>query len=589
MPFDLYTSFPVDAVPEIKARLPIEELVSKYVTLQKKGRSFVGLCPFHNDKRPSLLVSPDKGLAYCFACQKGGDIFSFYQQIEGCDFRQALRDLAERAGVKIEEHMTERVPKDERERIRACLHAALAFFSTTLTSSNVAEEYLKKREVDDALRNQFELGFAPDSFSATYDALLKLGFSRKEIVAAGLGIQKDLREERIYDRFRNRLMFPIHDHQGNIVGFGGRTLGSDDAKYVNSSEGILYHKSNVLYGLHHAKEAIRSTKQVVLVEGYFDVLACHRVGVTNAVAVSGTALTDQHVTLLKRNAESAVLCLDQDRAGQEAAERAFAALSAQGMQVLSVTLPHKDPDETAHADPTLLQTLLSTGPKPYLESVLDQIRQLDLRLPVIRRQSLLRILGLLSALPMAVERTEYLAKTAATFGTTESALQDDLRAVQAQLHIKIPEQSAAKDSFSLFSSVEITLGLLLLHPAFHLLLSELIPPEEGFAANLFAALKKIPAGEKTSSERLELSKEDLERAGILELFCEHHGFSDWSEGLAAREIRKNIQAANRDQLRTKQRELSQKLIDAKKGGRLAEEAQLSTQYQQILKLAKMAR
>ena len=442
--------------------------------------------------------------------------------------------------------------------------------------------------MDDALRNQFELGFAPDSFSATYDALLKLGFSRKEIVAAGLGIQKDLREERIYDRFRNRLMFPIHDHQGNIVGFGGRTLGSDDAKYVNSSEGILYHKSNVLYGLHHAKEAIRSTKQVVLVEGYFDVLACHRVGVTNAVAVSGTALTDQHVTLLKRNAESAVLCLDQDRAGQEAAERAFAALSAQGMQVLSVTLPHKDPDETAHADPTLLQTLLSTGPKPYLESVLDQIRQLDLRLPVIRRQSLLRILGLLSALPMAVERTEYLAKTAATFGTTESALQDDLRAVQAQLHIKIPEQSAAKDSFSLFSSVEITLGLLLLHPAFHLLLSELILPRKDLPRTCLRLSKKFPR-----------EKNFIRTPGVIQGGSRARRDSrtllrtSWIFGLVGRTCRtrdsENIQAANRDQLRTKQRELSQKLIDAKKGGRLAEEAQLSTQYQQILKLAKMAR
>src|SRR3990167_156470 len=429
----------MDATLEIKARLPIEELVSKYVSLQKKGRNLVAVCPFHNDKHPSLLVSPDKGIAYCFACQKGGDIFTFYQQIEGCDFVQALKDLAERTGVVLEQRTAApSIKKDEKDRLRDCLNAAASFYKQQLSSSTFAMEYVQKRGVSQELLERFEIGFAPDSFSATYDALLKQGFSRKEITAAGLGIQKDLQEERIYDRFRNRLMFPIHDHQGQIGGFGGRTLGSDDAKYVNSSEGILYHKSSILYGLHHAKEAIRQSKKVILVEGYFDLVACHRVGVTNVCAVSGTALTEQHVGILKRYAEVATLCLDQDRAGQDAAERAFSLLAKQGMHVQAVAITEKDPDEAANADPSRLKNLLISGAVPYIDSVLAGLRALDLKDPLVRRTALERVLSLLSSLQTAVERTDYLSRASSVFGTTETALQEDLQSLAARKVVPSP-------------------------------------------------------------------------------------------------------------------------------------------------------
>src|SRR3989338_1633763 len=451
----------MDAVHEIKARLPIEELVSKYVAVQKKGRNFIALCPFHNDKHPSLLVSPDKGIAYCFACQHGGDIFTFYQQIEHCDFKQALKDLAERAGVKLEEHKSEYAPKaDEKERVRKCLEAAVTFFQTQLTTSSLARDYIGKRGVTIALLQQFQIGYAPDSFNATYDTLLKQGFSRKEIIAAGLGVQKDLKEERIYDRFRNRLMFPIHDTQGGIVGFGGRTLGSDDAKYVNSSEGILYHKSSVLFGFHHAKESIRQSKKVILVEGYFDLLACHRVCVTNVCAVSGTALTEQHVGILKRYAEVATLCLDQDRAGQDAAERAFSLLAKQGMHVQAVAIPEKDPDEAANADPSRLKNLLISGAVPYIDSVLAGLRALDLKDPLVRRTALERVLILLSSLQTAVERTDYLSRAASVFGTTETALQEDLQSLAARKVVPstppASEESKERDATN-FSAQEVSL------------------------------------------------------------------------------------------------------------------------------------
>lgn len=582
----------MDTPTEIKSRLPIEELVASYCQLQKKGRNFVALCPFHNDTHPSLLVSPDKGIAYCFACQTGGDIFSFYQKIEGCNFREALRDLAERVGVELKDTRVEPVPRDEKERVQSCLEAALAFYREQLKVSLQGQEYLRKRGVTEEMAERFQLGLAPDSFSATYEELLRRGFSRREILAAGLGVQKELREERIYDRFRNRVMFPIADHRGDLVAFGGRTLGADDAKYINSSESILYHKSNILFGLHLAKEAIRATHQVVLVEGYFDALACHRVGVEHVVALGGTALTEQHATLLKRYAEQIVLCLDQDRAGRDAAERAFKILARTGLTVLAVSLPGKDPDDAAQGDAEGLRRLLCEEGRPYLDLVFEELRGLDFSSALLKRQALMRLLPLLEAVPLAVERADAIARTAAVLGTTETALRDDLATFHAENKrvdiLPPPVPAREHPPRDTFSRVETTLGLFLLYPRLRSLMSELIAPEEGMAKALYDALKQAPEEERLTPDMLDLSSEHRERVAILQLFAEVHSFGDWSETHATREIRRNCMIANREVLRSKQQEISRELQEARAAGRRAEEERLSTQYQQILKLAKMA-
>jgi DNA primase len=580
----------MDEVSEIKARLPIVELVSKYCQVKKKGKNFVALCPFHNDTHPSLLISPDKGIAYCFACRKGGDVFKFYQEIERVDFRQALSDLAEKTGVKLEERaMKAGLPKDEKDRLRDCLEAAQRFFVKQLKASKVAQEYITRRQVPLEQIEFFGLGFAPDSFSLTYEHLLKEGFSRSEIVQAGLGVQRELADGRIYDRFRNRLMFPIHDHQGNLVAFGGRAIGEEDAKYVNSSDGPLYSKSNVLYGLHEAKEAIRDRKMVIMVEGYFDLLACHKVGCANVVAVSGTALTEQHVKLLKRYADTVILCLDQDRAGREAAERAFSLLAKEGLLVQAVTLKEKDPDEAAKADPALLGQLLTGGGTPYLDLVLEEIRAGDVRSIPLKRAALQRLLPLLDAISSSVERSHYIGRIASVLGTTEVALQDDLAKLPRIQALRAAEAPAAKEGErgDQFSPLEIALGLFLLYPAHRSLLSELIEPPEGFTAALYRMLK---GGEARTGEGGPdpLPEGYRERTELLQLFCEYHGFAEWSESLAAREIRKNCMRANRVILRMKQLEIAQKLKEAHAQGKIAEETQLQTQYQQVLKLARMA-
>lgn len=579
----------MDAVTEIKARLPIEELVAQYTQLTKKGRNFVALCPFHHDKNPSFLVSPDKGIAYCFPCQKGGDIFSFYQAVEGVDFKQALKDLADKTGVKLENEPKTSITKDERERLRDCLEAALLFFQATLKASKPTLEYLQKRGVPGDQIERFELGMAPDSFSATYEHLLKAGFSKNETVAAGLAVRKDLSDERMYDRFRNRLMFPIRDIQGRIIGFGGRTLGTDDAKYLNSSETILYHKSGVLYGVNEAKEAMRQKKNVIVVEGYFDVLACHRNNAAHTVATCGTALTPDHAKILKRYTETVTLCLDSDRAGREAAERAFQVLSHEGLQVYGITMSEKDPADMAQEAPETLSQILAAGGKPYLEVVLDEIRVLDLQSPRIRVEALRRLLPLLQALPTAVERTHYIRAAADVLGTTQTALEEDLEAARKQDVTVTSAPAKAPEALlnaTLFSSVELTLALFIIYPRHRGLLKEVIPPEDEQLLALYNILKDAPP--EAQLEDLPLSLEHRERVAIILLYCEEQGLTQWNDSIALREIRANTVNSNRDFIRRKQVEITSQMLAARKAGQTTEEDLLKTQYQQLLKLSKMA-
>jgi DNA primase len=576
----------MDSVAEIKARLPIEDLVRSYTQLTKKGKNYVGLCPFHNDTHPSFLVSPDKGICYCFPCQKGGDIFSFYQQIEHVDFPQALRDLAERTGVTLPDAPKGGPTKDEKERIRDCLDAANSLYKKRLAGSP-AKDYLDKRGVTPEEIATFELGVSPVGFTDTYDELLKAGYSRKEIVLSGLAIQKDLQADRPYDRFRNRLMFPIHDGQGRIIGFGGRTLGDDDAKYLNGAESPLYRKSAVLYGLHHALQAMRDAGRVIVVEGYFDVLACHRVGMKNVVATCGTALTEEHAKLLKRYVETVVLCLDSDKAGQAAAERAFPILSRADLIVEAATLGQKDPADAAQESPDMLKALLSEG-RPYLQLVVDEIGASDLSSPSARREALGRLLPLLEAAPSATERAVWIERAAASMSTTVTAMQEDLQAFETVNRSKAAHAVAAPTlgAANPYTTLELALGLLMLYPAQRALVDELIAPESEPAAALFAAVKAAPVGKEMDFSSL---PDDVqERARILLLFCEENGFAGWNDSTAAREIRRNCQNANREVLRKKLQDITREMMAARKSGKIADEELLRTQYQQVLKLAKIA-
>lgn len=584
----------MDAKDEIRARLPIEQLVAQYCQLKKKGRSFVALCPFHNDSKPSLLVSPDKGIAYCFACQSGGDIFSFVQKIESIDFPAAIKLLAEKAGVELPKegrHAAKpAISKDEKVRIRECLDAAQKFFVTRLKATPTASEYVVQRGVTPELSELFGIGYAPDSFSETYDHLLKRGFTRTEIVAAGLGVQKDLQEERIYDRFRHRVMFPITDPQGQTIGFGGRTMGDSDAKYVNSPESPLYNKSAVLFGLFQARDAIRASHRVVLVEGYFDCVACHKAGIKNVVAVSGTALTEEHVKILKRYADEIVLCLDQDNAGQLAAGRAFELLSKAQLKILSVTLPAKDPDELIQRDSVMFQHIIDHAAVPYLDAVIEKLKQMpDRGEPSGKRKIADTLFPLLSHLPSSVELRGYLEKAAKEFGVLESELSSDFRSFSAL--VRAPRAIGEKHAIteSAFSRSELCLGIACIYPSARPLLSELIPFQQNDLEAIRIGIQSSTAesGVMDIVSPLTIDPAMKERMQVIALYCEEN-FPLWSESLALKEMRKMCMAANREFVVRRQVELIVELKEARARNRPDDEARLLTQYNQLLKLKQMA-
>ncbi len=582
----------MDIKDEIKARLPIDQLVAQYCQLKKKGRNFVSLCPFHNDTHPSFLISPDKGIAYCFACQSGGDIFSFIQKIENIDFPEAVKMLAEKAGVEIPKERAPRAPsvsRDEKQRLRDCLEAAKDFFVTKLHATPAAHQYVIGRGVTPELEAQFSVGYAPDSFSETYDALLKKGFSRAEIVASGLGVQRELKEERIYDRFRHRIMFPITDPQGVIVGFGGRAMGDSDAKYVNSPESPLYDKSSILFALFQARDAIRIARRVVLVEGYFDAIAAHKAGIKNVVAVSGTALTEQHVKIIKRYAEEVILCLDQDNAGQLAAGRAFDLLCKAQLKILSVTLPAKDPDELVQRDAAEFRRLILETPVPYIDAVIDRLKLLpDAREPTGKRTIAETLFPLLSAVPTSVELRAYLQKAARVFGVIEGELDADFRSFRtSNAAPRSIEKRALTDG--LFTSHELTLGIALIYSSARPLLAEMIPLEdEGYeTARKTIAQAAEETGIQDIISAVAVSDTLRERLKVVALYCEEN-FPVWTPGLAAKEMHKLTTSANRDVMTKKQVEIIRQLHEAKARNRPDDEARLLTQYLQLLKLGKMA-
>ncbi len=313
-------------VEEIKSRLPIDEVIGSYLTLEHKGKYLCARCPFHNEKSASFYVSPDRGTYYCFGCGEKGDIFSFVERYEGLDFRGALTELARRAGVTLKPVSKESI--DKKESLYLALESAASFYEVNLSNDTGALEYIKKRGVKDETIKFFRIGYSPKDWSNLVNYLKQNGFSDEIILSAGLGIKG---EKGVYDRFRGRIMFPITDSSGRVIGFSGRILPELDdgksGKYVNSPDTELYHKSNILYGFSRAKPYIRKHDFSILVEGQFDVVLSHQEGFPNTVAVSGTAFSGDtvredgiptHLGLLSRLSKNMILALDADEAGEKA-------------------------------------------------------------------------------------------------------------------------------------------------------------------------------------------------------------------------------------------------------------------------------
>ncbi len=342
-------------IEEIKSRLNIVEIVQGYVRLQKAGANFKANCPFHSEATASFFVTPSKQIWHCFGCGLGGDIFKFVMEIEGQGFPEVLRLLAERAGVEL--HREDPNIRTEQNRLYAVSDAALCFFESALLASPAAETYLKKeRGVTPDTIKRFRIGFAPPQWDALTRALTGKGFRHEDILRAGLAIRSDQRNS-YYDRFRGRIMFPISDAAGRVIGFGGRLFvrdpeRPDEAKYINTPQTLIYDKSRALYGFEHAKQEIRRLNAAVIVEGYMDCIMSHQAEVRNTVAVSGTALTPAQLGILKRLCDTVVMSFDTDRAGENATRRSLSLAVAHGFERKIAAIPSgKDPADAVKEDP----------------------------------------------------------------------------------------------------------------------------------------------------------------------------------------------------------------------------------------------
>ena len=337
--------FPPSFLDELAARNPIEEVVGQYVNLKRSGSNLFGLCPFHGEKTPSFSVSPDKGIYYCFGCHKGGSVINFEMEIEGLSYPDAVRALAKRAGMTVPEDEQYQSRYRRQERLWALNKEAARFFHAALFQPEGAAglEYAGKRGMPKSTLTKFGIGFAPDSWDALCKAMEAKGYTREELQASGL-VSVSQKNGRIYDRFRNRLMFPIIDVRGNVIGFGGRVMDNSTPKYLNSPETEIFNKRKNLFALNLAKKT--RLGYMILVEGYMDAVALHQYGFDCAVASLGTSLTEEHASLLARYTQQVILIYDGDEAGQNATQRAIPMLEKAGLQVKVLKMREaKDPDE----------------------------------------------------------------------------------------------------------------------------------------------------------------------------------------------------------------------------------------------------
>ena len=340
--------YPEEIIEEILSRNDLVDVVSEYVRLKKQGSSHFGLCPFHNEDTPSFSVSPDKQMYYCFGCQSGGNVFTFIMQMENYSFVDAVKYLAARANIDLPQaEYSEEVKKELKEReIVLNIHKETAkYFYSNLQSQRgkLADEYLRSRKVKDKIRKLFGIGYANADYADLYKYLLYKGYSEEMMLISGLIIPRKKGKGYI-DRFRDRIMFPIFDVHNNIIGFGGRVLDDSLPKYMNSPETILFDKSKNLYGLNYARTA--KEENILIVEGYMDVISLYQAGFKNVVASLGTAFNYQHAALLKRYTNEVVLVYDSDAAGIKAALRAMPILSSVGLKIRVLQIPgEKDPDD----------------------------------------------------------------------------------------------------------------------------------------------------------------------------------------------------------------------------------------------------
>ncbi len=430
-----------DQVEEVKQRVDIVEIIGERVTLKKAGRHFKGLCPFHSEKSPSFIVSPERQSYKCFGCQKGGDVLTFLQDYDGYSFLEALELLAKRVGITLESYRP--TSQDTyRKRLLEIMSQACEYYSYLLLehpSGKGALDYLRSRGVTNEAIKQFRLGFAPDQWRSVADYLTKKkGYTEEEVLAVGITIKSD--GGRYYERYRNRVMFPLRDHKGVVVGFAGRTLNKDstEAKYINSPETMLYSKSRMLYGLWENREAIRKEKQIVLVEGEMDMIASWQANVRNVVAIKGSAFTAEQAQLITRYCPNVVMSLDADNAGQEAIKRAVQVAQTLDLSIRVVQIVSgKDPGEVAMANPRAWREMVG-GAVLFWDFLINaSMSQNDIKTGIGAQAITEEIVPALAQIENMVMRAHYVGVLAKKIGVPEESIYSEIERVKKKRELSV--------------------------------------------------------------------------------------------------------------------------------------------------------
>lgn len=416
-------------IDEVKSRLNIVDVIGERVTLKKAGHHFKALCPFHHEKTPSFVVSPERNMWKCFGCGKGGSVIDFVMEYEHVDFVEALEELAQKAGVKLERHNLETPEGKLKEKIYEVNHLASEYYHYILTKHPLGERgrlYLKSRGVTDKSIKTFMLGYSPNSWDGLTKYLRKKGYDEKLLETSGLLVRGTRTG---YDRFRGRIMFTLKDHRGNVAGFSGRVLDPDikEAKYINTSETPAYSKSNMLFGLDVTKNAIQAANEAIIMEGELDVISSFQEGVSNVVAIKGSALTEGHVNLLKRFTERLLFCLDSDLAGDAASRRGIEIADRAGLDMRIIVLPQgKDPDEAARTNPGLFKKAIEKAIPIYDYFISSALKRYDAGSAYGKKKISEEILPVLGSIENGIVQGHYMKELAISLDVGEDVIRESL-------------------------------------------------------------------------------------------------------------------------------------------------------------------
>lgn len=475
-------------IDEIKSRLNIVEIISERIPVKKAGRNFKALCPFHGEKTPSFVISPDRQSFRCFGCGKGGSAFDFLMLYDHVDFSEALETLAERAGVKLEHRPTDTPQAQLKQKIYEANHLASEYYHYLLTKHNVGESarmYLKNRGVSDKSIKTFTLGYSANDWDGLLTYLRKKGYDDKLLETAGLVIPGSRGH---YDRFRGRVMFTLKDHRGNVVGFAGRVMdpNAKEAKYINTSETPVYTKSKVLYGLDVTRDAIQKANEAVVMEGELDVISSFQAGISNVVAIKGSAVTEEHARLLRRYTERLVFALDSDIAGDAAARRGIDIAEHSGFDMRVVEMPAgKDPDEAARENPALLKKAIKQAVPIYDYFLSSSMKRFDATSSFGKKKISEELLPVLVKIENPIVQGHYVRAVAAALSLSDETIQDGLvRLRSAKGVVRKTESSEVSGApeLSRMEKMEVYLLALILQGKTVQLFEEL--SEDGVVANV---------------------------------------------------------------------------------------------------------